>query len=55
MLAPAQRSEAAKRKPRTKMTDSLRVHSFRTLLIDFRTIIKSTMKLKRFGTQPARF
>ena len=33
MVAPAERSEAAKRKAKTKMTeDNLPVHSFRTLL-----------------------
>lgn len=56
MVAPAQRSEAAKRKARTKMTDDhLPVHSFRTLLVDLGTITKNTMEVKKFGTKPARF
>jgi hypothetical protein len=56
MVAPAERSEAAKRKARTKMTDdNLPVHSFRTLLLDLGTITKNTMKVKRPGNEPAVF
>jgi hypothetical protein len=56
MVAPAERSEAAKRKARTKMTDDdLPVHSFRTLLLDLGTITKNTMKVKRPGNEPAVF
>ncbi len=42
MVAPAERSEAAKRKAKTKVTeDNLPVHSFRTLLADLAIITKA--------------
>ena len=45
IVAPAQRSLAAEHKARTKRTeDDLPVHSFRTLLTDLGTIVKSTIQ-----------
>jgi transposase len=56
MVAPAERSEAAKRKTKTKMTeDCLPVHSFRTLIADLATITKNTVEVKRINNGPARF
>ncbi len=56
MVAPAERSEAAKRKAKTKMTDdNLPVHSFRTLLADLATITKNTVEVKRISNDPVRF
>jgi hypothetical protein len=56
MVAPAERSTAAKRKAKTKMTDdNLPVHSFRTLLADLATITKNTVEIERIGNDPARF
>jgi transposase len=50
MVAPAQRSSAAKRKARSKMTDDgLPVHSFRTLLKDLGTIARNTVEVRDFG------
>jgi transposase len=47
VVAPAQRSEAAKRKARTKQTsDGLKVHSFQTLLSDLATIVKNRIQPK---------
>jgi len=44
IVAPAQRSDAAQRKARTKRTDDgMTVHSFQTLLKDLRTIVKNRM------------
>jgi transposase len=46
-VAPAQRSEAAKRKARTKLTsDGMKVHSFQTLLSDLATIVKNKIQPK---------
>jgi len=56
MVAPAERSEAAKRKAKTKMTeDNLPVHSFRTLLADLATITKNTVEVERIGNDPVTF
>jgi len=56
MVAPAERSEAAKRKARTKITDDhLPVHSFRTLLADLATIARNTVAVTRISNGPARF
>ncbi len=56
MVAPAERSEAAKRKARTKSTeDASPVHSFRTLLADLATIAKNTVEVKRITDDPVRF
>jgi hypothetical protein len=56
MVAPAERSAAAKRKAKTKMTeDHLPVHSFRTLLTDLATITKNTVEVKPIRNDPARF
>ena len=56
MVAPAERSEAAKRKAKTKMTeDCLPVHSFQTLLADLATITKNTVEVTRISNGPARF
>ena len=56
MVAPAERSAAAKRKAKTKMTeDHLPVHSFRTLLADLATITKNTVEVKPIRNDPARF
>ena len=56
MVAPAERSEAAKRKAKTKMTeDTLPVHSFRTLLADLATITKNTVEVERIGNDPVTF
>jgi hypothetical protein len=50
MVAPAQRSPAAKRKALTKMTDDgLPVHSFRTLLTDLATIARNTVEVRDSG------
>jgi transposase len=47
VVAPAQRSEAAKRKARTKQTsDGMKVHSFQTLLSDLATIVKNRIQPK---------
>ena len=56
IVAPAERSAAAKRKAKTKMTeDHLPVHSFRTLLADLATITKNTVEVKPIRNDPARF
>ena len=56
MVAPAERSEAAKRKAKTKMTDdNLPVHSFRTLLADLATITKNTVEVERSGNDSVTF
>ena len=56
MVAPAERSEAAKRKAKTKMTeDNLPVHSFRTLLADLATITTNTVEVERIGNGPVTF
>jgi hypothetical protein len=56
MVAPAERSEAAKRKAKTKMTeDHLSVHSFHTLLADLATITKNTVEVERIGNDPVTF
>lgn len=55
MVAPAQRSSAAKRKARAKITDEgLPVHSFRTLLTDLATIARNTVEVKE-SAEIARF
>jgi transposase len=55
MVAPAQRSTAAKRKALTKRTDDgLPVHSFRTLLSDLATITRNTVEVREFA-DTARF
>lgn len=47
MVAPAQRSAAALRKAKTKVTDNgWPVHSFRTLLMDLGTINRNTVEVK---------
>jgi transposase len=47
IVAPAQRSQAAKLKARTKQTaDGLKVHSFQTLLGDLATIVKNKIQPK---------
>ena len=47
IVAPAQRSEAAKLKARTKQTaEGLKVHSFQTLLRDLATIVKNRIHHK---------
>jgi hypothetical protein len=56
MVAPAERSKAAKRKAKTKMTDdNLPVHSFRTLLADLATITKNTVEVERSGNDSVTF
>jgi hypothetical protein len=56
IVAPAERSAAAKRKAKTKVTeDHLPVHSFRTLLADLATITKNTVEVKPIRNDPARF
>jgi transposase len=56
MVAPAERSQSATRKAKTKMTDDqLPVHSFRTLLADLATITKNTLEVKSVSKDPARF
>jgi hypothetical protein len=56
MVAPAERSAAARRKAKTKMTeDHLPVHSFCTLLADLATITKNTVEVKPIRKEPARF
>ena len=56
IVAPAERSAAAKRKAKTKMTeDHLPVHSFRTLLADLATITKNTVEVKPINNDLARF
>jgi hypothetical protein len=56
VVAPAERSAAAKRKAKTKMTeDHLPVHSFRTLLADLATITKNTVEVKPINNDLARF
>jgi transposase len=50
VVAPAQRSESAKRKDATKRSeDDLPVHNFKTLLDDLATIVKNTMRMKMDG------
>jgi len=47
MVAPAQRSAAAMRKAKAKVSDDgLAVHSFRTLLMDLATINRNTVEAK---------
>jgi transposase len=56
MVAPAERSETAKRKAKTKRTeDNLPVHSFPTLLADLATITKNTVEIDRIGSDPVTF
>jgi transposase len=56
MVAPAVRSEAAKRKAKSKITgDNLPVHSFRTLLADLATITKNTVEVERSGNDSVTF
>jgi len=56
MVAPAERSEAAVRKAKTKRTeDDLPVHSFRTLLADLATVTRNTVEVKDKAGDPARF
>jgi hypothetical protein len=56
MVAPAERSEAANRKARTKQTDDgLPVHSFRTLLADLGTIARNTVQVKPTTGDPVCF
>lgn len=56
MVAPAERSEAAGRKAKTKVTEEhLPVHSFRTLLSDLATITRNTVEVKPASHAPARF
>jgi len=56
MVTPAERSESAKRKAKTKMTDDyLPVHSFRTLLKDLATITKNTVEVERSGNDSVTF
>jgi hypothetical protein len=56
MVAPAERSEAANRKARTKQTDDgLPVHSFRTLLADLGTIARKTVQVKPVNGAPVCF
>lgn len=53
IVAPAQRSEAAQRKARTKRTeDGMPVHSFQTLLNDLRTIANNRVVPKELKTPP---
>lgn len=45
IVAPAQRSESAKRKARRKQTtDAMKVHSFQTLLSDLATLVKNRIQ-----------
>ncbi len=47
IVQPAPRSEAARAKDKTKQTaDELPVHSFRTLLADLGTLVKSRVRLQ---------
>lgn len=56
MVVPAQRSEAAKRKARTKATDDgLPVHSFQTLLADLATVVRNTVQVKSPTQDPVTF
>jgi hypothetical protein len=56
MVAPAQRSAAAKRKARSKATDDgLPVHSFRTLLDDLATLARNTVQVKSANQDPVTF
>jgi hypothetical protein len=56
MVAPAERSKAAKRKAATKVTDDgLPVHSFQTLLSDLATIARNTVEVKRTDAEPVSF
>lgn len=51
-VAPAQRSDAAKRKAASKRCDDgTPVHSFRTLLADLATIVRSRMRPREAGTE----
>ena len=55
IVAPAQRSTAAVRKARDKVTETgLPAHSFRTLLLDLATINRNTIEVKE-DTESARF
>ena len=56
MVVPAQRSAAAKRKARTKVTDDgLPVHSFQTLLADLATVVRNTVQVKSPTQDPVTF
>jgi hypothetical protein len=56
MVAPCERSEAARCKAASKQTDDgLPVHSFRTLLADLATIARSTVEVKPVVGNPVRF
>lgn len=56
MVAPAERSKAAKRKAAAKVTDDgLPVHSFQTLLSDLATIARNTVEVKRTDNEPVKF
>lgn len=56
MVAPAERSTAAKRKAASKTTDDgLPVHSFQTLLSDLATIARNTVEVKHTGNDPVTF
>ena len=56
MVAPAQRSAAAKRKARSKATDDgLPVHSFRTLLDDLATLVRNPVQVKSANQDPVTF
>lgn len=56
MVAPAERSEAARRKARSKLTDdALPVHSFRTLLADLAAIARNTVVVNRANQGPVTF
>jgi hypothetical protein len=56
MVAPAERSTAAKRKAASKTTDDgLPVHSFQTLLSDLATIARNTVEVKHTGNAPVTF
>lgn len=56
MVAPAERSTAAKRKAASKATDDgLPVHSFQTLLADLVTIARNTVEVNPTGKAPLTF
>ena len=56
MVAPAERSTAAKRKAASKATDDgLPVHSFQTLLADLATIARNTVAVNPTGKAPVTF
>jgi transposase len=56
MVAPAERSKAAKRKATNKVTDDgFPVHSFQSLLSDLATIARNTVQVERAETASATF